>query len=109
MVVAVAFRFYCIRLLGRYFTYTVAADPAQEVVDRGPYRLVRHPSYSAILIAMLGAQLALGNWLSPLGLLPMLVAVAYRIGVEEDAMQRSIGDPYRDYMRRTKRLVPYVL
>ena len=79
------------------------------VVDRGAYRYVRHPSYTAGTILFLGIGLALGNWISLLVLMPVVIAVyGYRIAVEERALAATIGEPYRLYMGRTTRFVPFV-
>jgi protein-S-isoprenylcysteine O-methyltransferase Ste14 len=99
----------CGRMLGKSFTGAVIVRPDQIVVDRGAYHYVRHPSYTAGAILFLGIGLALANWI---GLLLLMVALAigyaYRVGVEERALQATIGDPYRQYMSRTKRFVPFV-
>lgn len=105
----VAFRWYAIRVLGRFFTRDVATRPGQVVVEKGPYRLVRHPSYSGALLSLLGVGLALTNWLSLLAILAgMLVGFGYRVHVEEQALCEALGKPYRDYMKRTRRFVPYL-
>jgi protein-S-isoprenylcysteine O-methyltransferase Ste14 len=102
-------RRHCFRMLGASFTGTVIVKPDQSVVERGAYRYVRHPSYTAGAAMFFGIGLALGNWL---GLIVMVVLVAggywYRVVVEERALEATIGDPYRSYMRRTKRFVPFV-
>ncbi len=104
-----ALRAWAIATLGRWFTLTVQVRPAQPVVERGPYRLVRHPSYAGGDLALLGVGLSAGNWLSPiLFVVPWLVAHAYRIRVEEEALIETLGDPYRAYCERTWRLVPFV-
>ena len=83
--------------------------PDQAVVDRGPYHYVRHPSYTAGAILFLGIGLVLANWISPIVLMGAVSAVyGYRVGVEEHALLATIGDPYRSYMSRTKRFVPFV-
>ncbi len=83
--------------------------PDQPVVDRGPYRLIRHPAYAGGELALAGVGLASGNWLSPaLYVLPWVVAHVYRIRVEERALEATLGEPYRAYCRRTWRLVPLV-
>jgi protein-S-isoprenylcysteine O-methyltransferase Ste14 len=95
--------------LGRWFTYTVKVDAAQPVIDTGPYRLIRHPSYTGLLMASLGVGLALDNWLSILAcLLPPLIGFTVRLLGEERVLAEQLGEPYRAYMRRTKRLVPGV-
>jgi protein-S-isoprenylcysteine O-methyltransferase Ste14 len=95
--------------LGRYFTANVRVQADQPVIDAGPYRLVRHPSYTGGMIMYLGTGLALTNWLSVLILAGMgALTYAYRVRVEERALATSIGEPYREYMQRTKRFVPFM-
>ena len=105
----IAVRQYAVATLGRYFTTRVMTSPNQRVVDVGPYRYVRHPSYTGLLLTMFGVLLCQTNWLSLACFLLALPGFAYRIGVEEGALARAIGQPYVDYMRRTKRLVPFVV
>ncbi len=103
-------RRYCIRLLGRYFTAAVTVTPGQPVIERGPYRWVRHPGYSAGFLMYLGMGLALGCWLSLL-IFVLLIVTVYprRVQAEETALLNTLGEPYRQYMRRTKRYIPFVL
>jgi protein-S-isoprenylcysteine O-methyltransferase Ste14 len=100
-------RRHCRRMLGPSFTGAVIVKPDQTVVERGAYRYVRHPSYTAGTIMFLGIGLALANWIS-LAVLVGAVSVvyAYRVDVEERALVSVIGDPYRRYMTRTTRFVP---
>jgi protein-S-isoprenylcysteine O-methyltransferase Ste14 len=109
MLVGIAFRFYAMSVLGRFFTYDVAVHAGQTVVEVGPYRHIRHPSYTGALITLVGLGLALGNWAGLLALLAcMATAYAYRISVEEAALVEALGEPYKQYMRRTRRLVPFL-
>jgi len=102
-------RWYSIIYLGRYFTVNVAIHSRHEVIDTGPYRLIRHPSYCGALLAFLGLALSLLNWLSlALMMLPILWAFSRRIATEEHALANALGSPYTNYMRRTKRLAPYI-
>jgi len=102
-------RRHCWRMLGASFTGAVIVRPDQAVVDRGAYRYVRHPSYTAGAILFLGIGLALANWIGLVVLMGAVSAVyGYRVGVEERALLATIGDPYRRYMSRTKRFVPFV-
>jgi protein-S-isoprenylcysteine O-methyltransferase Ste14 len=100
-------RVWAVVVLGRSFRTTVEVDAAQPVVSRGPYRWVRHPSYTGVLLVAAGYGVALGTW--P-GLVICLVlpaaAILRRIGVEENELTEVLGDPYRSYRERTKRLVP---
>ncbi len=109
MLAGLAFRFYAMSVLGRFFTYDVAVHVGQTVVEAGPYRYIRHPSYTGALITLVGLGLALGNWAGLLALLACTGAgYSYRISVEEAALVRALGEPYREYMRRTRRLIPFV-
>jgi protein-S-isoprenylcysteine O-methyltransferase Ste14 len=105
MVAGALLRRHCFRMLGESFTAIVVVGPGQQVVERGAYRWVRHPSYTAAVFFLGGITLALGNWLSV-----AVVAVAaslsyvYRAGVEERALIETLGEPYLAYMRRTKRV-----
>ena len=58
----IAFRYYAMRVLGRYFTFQVDVHSGQTVIEAGPYHYIRHPSYTGALITVLGLGLALGNW-----------------------------------------------
>ena len=95
--------------LGRFFTADVRMHSDQTVVDRGPYRWVRHPSYAGIIIFNLGVGLALGNWaaLAVLLVLPTLGLVV-RIRSEERALVAQLGDDYRDFAGTRRRLLPGV-
>lgn len=110
MLAGVAFRWYAIHVLGRYFTFVVAIQPGHSIVENGPYRWIRHPSYSGALLTFLGYTLALGNWVSVLLVFAFVtIGYAYRIGVEERALVEALGEPYRAYMKRTKRIIPFVI
>jgi protein-S-isoprenylcysteine O-methyltransferase Ste14 len=109
MLVGIAFRWYAVAILGRFFTFDVAVQTGQTVVEAGPYRYIRHPSYTGALITVIGIGLALGNWASLFILLVCMgIAYAYRISIEEAALVAALGEPYRQYTRRTRRLVPFL-
>jgi protein-S-isoprenylcysteine O-methyltransferase Ste14 len=109
IVLGAVLRWWSIFTLGRYFTFEVAVRSTQAVVQSGPYRLVRHPSYTAILIMLLGLGLVLLNWASIVVLLADgLIGLGYRVSVEEHALVEALGQPYVDYMRHTKRFIPFL-
>lgn len=109
MLAGLAFRWYAIRSLGRFFTRTVATRAGQYVVDTGPYRLIRHPSYSGALLMFLGMGIAMTNWAALLAVVAgAAIGYAYRVRVEERALCADLGRPYRDYMQRTRRFIPFV-
>jgi protein-S-isoprenylcysteine O-methyltransferase Ste14 len=103
----VALRIWSIRTLGRFFTYQVMTTADQHVVSHGPYRWVRHPSYSALLVSVVGAGVATANPVSlPVAVVIALVGLMRRISVEEAALARRMGDDYRAFAASRKRLVP---
>lgn len=102
-------RWWSIVHLGRFFTVNVAIAADHRVVSDGPYRLVRHPSYSGVFLLFIGLGLLLFNWLSALILVvPVFGLFLYRMRVEEQALVQALGVPYVDYMARTKRIIPFI-
>lgn len=102
-------RWWAIITLGRFFTVDVTIEKDHELVERGPFRLMRHPSYTGVLLAFVGFALTLRNWAAlVIILVPIFAAFIRRMNVEEDALSRALGSRYAEYMRRTKRLVPFV-
>jgi protein-S-isoprenylcysteine O-methyltransferase Ste14 len=102
-------RWWAIITLGRFFTVDVTIEKDHEIVERGPFRLVRHPSYAGVLLAFVGFALSLNNWAGMLAvMLPIFAAFIRRMNVEEEALSDALGSRYLDYMRRTKRLLPYL-
>jgi protein-S-isoprenylcysteine O-methyltransferase Ste14 len=79
------------------------------VIRSGPYRLLRHPSYTGILLALLGIGLALGTWLGLLAVIVLpLIGVLIRIRVEESVLIDALGQEYVSYAAETRRLIPGV-
>jgi protein-S-isoprenylcysteine O-methyltransferase Ste14 len=109
ILLGVALRWYAIWTLGRYFTRDVAVSADQKVVQTGPYRSIRHPAYSGTFLTMLGVGLAMTNWASLATLLIcVFVGHMYRVSVEEKALIQTIGQPYVEYMHRTRLFIPLV-
>ena len=110
MIAGILVRQWSIAVLGRYFSRTVGVQEGQAVVDRGPYRLVRHPAYTGSLLTMVGLGFVLQSWGAVLVLIAFFgVAFGYRIHVEEAVLTSKLGDEYVAYAKKTKRLIPYVL
>jgi protein-S-isoprenylcysteine O-methyltransferase Ste14 len=110
MIAGIVLRQWSIAVLGRYFSRTVGVQEGQAVVDRGPYRLVRHPAYTGSLLTIVGLGFVLQSWGAVLVLIAFFgVAFGYRIHVEEEVLTSKLGDEYVAYAKRTKRLIPYVL
>ena len=102
-------RWWSIVILGRYFTVVVMTSADQPVVDRGPYRILRHPSYTGLLLVFAGLGLMLGNWVSAVAAVGLvLIALIHRIRIEEHALNASLGDRYREFAANRAQLIPYI-
>jgi protein-S-isoprenylcysteine O-methyltransferase Ste14 len=102
-------RWWSFRTLGRYFTLVLRTSADQAVVDRGPYRVLRHPSYTGLLMVVIGCALMIGNWVGVLACSAWVGgALVYRIRVEERALSQALGERYRDFAATRARLVPFV-
>lgn len=105
----VALRWWSIHTLGRFFTYQVSTAADHRVVDGGPYHVVRHPSYTALLVSCLGAGVSSANIASLLAVLLIpVIGLRRRILVEEQVLLDELGDDYRRFAARRKRLIPFI-
>lgn len=102
-------RLYSIWLLGRLFTFEVGIRVDHEIIEVGPYRYIRHPSYTGYGLMLVGISIA---YASLLGLIVSVAALTlflhFRIPEEEEVLIYHFGDRYKVYMSRTKRLLPFV-
>jgi protein-S-isoprenylcysteine O-methyltransferase Ste14 len=102
-------RLWAIRTLGRFFTVIVTCVPDQKVVRDGPYRILRHPSYTGAVLAAAGVVITLGSLVGLAVVVALVVpAYLYRIRVEEAALIGGLGEEYRAYRTHTWRLIPYL-
>ena len=109
MIAGMLFRWWAVRVLDRYFTVDVAIREDHQLIRSGPYRVLRHPSYTGSLATFYGFALALGSVWS-LALIAVVVTAAFlwRIRVEERALVSAFPQDYPAYARETKRLIPFV-
>ncbi len=108
-VLGTALRYWAILTLGRFFTSAVMIQSDQRLIQHGPFRLLRHPGYTGVLLFGLGVGLVFANPLASLGfILTQGAALIYRIRVEEAVLRQSFGVVFEDYSRRTWKLVPFV-
>lgn len=91
-----------------YASRIVEVVDGQALIDSGPYTVIRHPMYAAIIIMYVIAPLALGSYWALLGALPFPFMLVYRIRDEERLLARELNG-YEDYRQRVRfRLVPYI-
>ena len=109
MFVGITIRWTAMHALGVFFTGRVQIREGHTLIRTGLYSRLRHPAYTGSLLAYLGLGLAFSNWWTlACSLLPYLVAIGYRVHVEEAVLQETFGPEYAQYARTTKRIVPWV-
>jgi protein-S-isoprenylcysteine O-methyltransferase Ste14 len=110
MFAGIVLRQWSIAILGGFFSVVVSVQEGQTIIRRGPYRFIRHPSYTGTLMTLIGIGLAVQSWGALLTLLFMFSLVyRYRIEIEEKALVERFGNEYVAYMHDTKMLIPFVL
>jgi protein-S-isoprenylcysteine O-methyltransferase len=103
-----ALRCWAVRTLGRFFRTSVRVLDDHRLVETGPYRRLRNPSYTGLVMVLAGVGIGIGNWISLALILGLGVAgLAWRIHVEEAALARRFGAPYEAYRCRRWALVPF--
>jgi protein-S-isoprenylcysteine O-methyltransferase Ste14 len=108
-IAGIALRIAVINYLGKYFTLDLTIKQDHKLITDGYYKVIRHPVYTAVLMTFLGFGLFLNNWISlAFAFLPVFVALIIRMKTEEAALVENFGDEYRNYQKRTKRLIPFI-
>ncbi len=107
--VGVGLRAWSIGTLGRFFQYRIEVQPDHYVVTNGPYRYVRHPSYTGLALVLVGIVLSTDDVVSvaPVAVLGA-TGLAVRIRAEERQLTDALGDQYRRFAAQRKRLIPGV-
>jgi protein-S-isoprenylcysteine O-methyltransferase Ste14 len=108
-VAGMVLRWLSIVQLRESFTVDVAVSKQQELKTNGLYRFVRHPSYSGILLILTGLSMGMNNILSVvIIIIPVFLAILYRIKVEEKVLSDEFGSKYLDYSKKTRMLIPWL-
>ncbi len=106
-VTGVVVRWISIIQLDREFTVDVAISHGHALKTDGIYKRIRHPAYLGLLLIISGLSMVMGSLISILiVILPVLIAVIYRIEVEEKVLLREFGDAYRSYAKNTYKIIP---
>ena len=109
LVAGLALRWAAVLTLGKSFSSNVAVHATQKIMRTGPYRWMRHPSYTGLLLCIFAVALRTRNWISLLVIfVPITAALIYRIHIEEIVLHEHFGEEYSGYCRETKRLIPGV-
>jgi protein-S-isoprenylcysteine O-methyltransferase Ste14 len=101
-----AFTIWARAYLGSNWSGNVTIKVGHELIRTGPYRLVRHPIYTGIIIATLGTALAYDQWRGVVALPILWLAFTVKRLKEEKFMRQTFGTQYDDYVRSTGAIVP---
>jgi protein-S-isoprenylcysteine O-methyltransferase Ste14 len=109
MLSGLALRVWANRILGQFYTSTLRVTDRQRIVQQGPYKILRHPGYSGMLLMWGGAGLASANWIATAVIILMMVSsYRYRIISEEAMLLAKFGEEYQAYSARTWKLLPFI-
>jgi protein-S-isoprenylcysteine O-methyltransferase Ste14 len=103
-----AFMVWARRTLGRNWSGRVTLKENHELIRRGPYRLVRHPIYTGLILALLGTALAFGQWRDVIALAFITAAILHKIKVEERFLAESFPGDYARYRAEVPALIPFI-
>jgi protein-S-isoprenylcysteine O-methyltransferase Ste14 len=105
----VGFACWARHVLGRNWSSVVQVKKDHELIQSGPYRRVRHPIYTGLLLAFFGTAMAIGEWRGAICVVIVAVSFWFKLKLEERWMRENFGAAYESYMQRTKALIPGVL
>ena len=108
-VAGLAFALWARVTLGRNWSGVVTLKEGHELVERGPYRFVRHPIYTGMLIMFFAAALVQSNLSGFVSVLLMFASFCIKLEREETLMLRQFPERYAAYQQRVKRIIPFVL
>lgn len=109
MFLGLLLRAYAVHRLGSMFTPTVQIQSSHKLITEGPYRSLRHPSYSGAWIAFIGGALVFDSWIGVVTvLITMGIAYYVRIKIEEKELKAYFGNAYEEYSASTYAIIPFI-
>ena len=109
LLIGFSLRQWSIKTLGKFFTPVVSIQKGHKLIEKGPYKYVRHPSYTGLLLELVGVGLFLSNLLAAfVAFIFLFPSIVYRISTEETVLIRKFGKKYLSYKGRTKKFIPFV-
>jgi protein-S-isoprenylcysteine O-methyltransferase Ste14 len=95
--------------LGRNWSGTITLKEGHELIERGPYRFVRHPIYTGMLAMLLATAIRFGHLGGIAAVILAFASFWIKLSEEEKLMLQQFPDQYGSYQQRVKRIIPFVL
>lgn len=95
--------------LGTNWSAEVTVKQSHELVRTGPYALARHPIYTGLSLVFIGTAIAMGEWRALIAAVIAIASFCYKLSIEERVMLETFGEQYRDYRRKVRALIPFVI
>ncbi|HKM86963.1 MAG TPA: isoprenylcysteine carboxylmethyltransferase family protein [Xanthobacteraceae bacterium] len=108
LAVGIVFAVWARNYLGRNWSGSVTVKQNHELIRTGPYRLVRHPIYSGLLLAILGTAIAFGEWRGLLAFALLTGSLLLKLRIEERFMSESFPNEYARYRAEVPALIPFI-
>ena len=109
MVIGLSVRIWSMKTLNKYYTRVLTTTKEQEIIKKGPYKIIRHPGYLGTMLTWSAAGLAMQNLIIFIAATcMMLIAYFYRINYEEKMLVDKFGEKFNDYKKHTWRILPPV-
>jgi protein-S-isoprenylcysteine O-methyltransferase Ste14 len=110
VILGIIIRQYSIYILGKYFSPHVEIQKEHKLIEKGLYKYIRHPSYLGSILSLTGLSIAFESLLSLIfSLILSSIFYGYRINVEEKELIKIFGNGYLNYIKRTKKLIPFLI
>ncbi len=109
IIFGILLRFWSIQVLGKFFTATVQIKEDHVLIIKGPYSIVRHPSYLGAWLTITGATVYFGSYIAFIvAVMGMGISYYIRINLEEKALIEMFGEQYKNYQQRVKGIIPFI-
>lgn len=104
----VSIRVVAVRTLGKYFSPELRTLQDHRLVDYGLYKYIRHPAYLGSFLFSVGIPLIFSSFYGFLLMLALFPCFLYKIKFEERMLLEKLGDEYREYRKKTKKILPLI-